>query len=506
VRVLIHCNGGVQIGVGHVVRSLALAEEALGSGHEVTFVGQYDGRIVHDLLESSGAEVRRATRGAHMSRDLQATIDELAPDVVHLDTYDEVRLVTGAQHRPLLSNVEDTTFGRRPADLLIDPTFGSEREPRDADPPLLLLRGSRFAPLRALVTDRRGEWQLRDEARNVLVVMGGSDPLALTPRVLEVLDRTGLALHVTAIVRSAARAAVEALAPGNLQVDLVEPVADLPALAAHQDLVVSAAGTSVWELCCLGVPMALVCAVDNQRAGYERVVAADAAIGLGETLQGDEANLATRELKEALGSPAHRLVLSRQASRVVDGLGAWRVVRAWEQFVDCPPGPRSDEIDLELRQASLEDAESLLRWRNDTQTRESSRHRGEVTLPGHLAWLEASLRSDTRLLLVATDMGGEVGTVRWDLVEPAVWEVSITVAPDRRGQGMARRLLGAGERYLRDGVDGVVAVEAEVHEGNIPSRWLFARAGYVPDQPADEDGFLRFRKPFDCGPGPRPTS
>jgi spore coat polysaccharide biosynthesis predicted glycosyltransferase SpsG/RimJ/RimL family protein N-acetyltransferase len=494
VRILIHCNGGAEIGVGHVVRSLALAEEAIASGHQVTFAGEFDGSFVPGLLEASGAGVRRVARGAQLSRGLREAIDEVGPAVVHLDTYDEVELPLGAQRRPLVSTMEDAGFGRHRADLVIDPNFGSETEPRDAEPPLLLLRGSRYAPLRALVTARRGEWQLRDEASRVLVVMGGTDPQSLTPRVLEVLVRTGLPLHVTAIVRPEARAAAEAVEPGDLQVELVEPVDDLPALAAHQDLVVSAAGTSVWELCCLGVPMALVCAVDNQRAGYDRVVAADAAVGLGGTLRGEEAGRAARELRETLENAATRAVLSRQASRIVDGLGAWRVVRTWQQLVESPPAGSRD-MGLRVRSVSLDDAETLLGWRNDPQTRASSRHRGEVALEEHVAWLEASLESERRLLLVGSDDAGDVGTVRWDLIEPGVWEVSITVAPGRRGQGIAGPLLSAGENALRARTDGLVAVEAQVHESNAPSRRLFVAAGYVPDRPADEEGFVRFRRP-----------
>lgn len=509
-RILIHCNGGPALGVGHVIRSIALAEEALASGHEVTFVGEYSGGFVLDQLARSGAEVRRVGPGARPGEDLRRAVDEVRPDVVHLDTYDEVGVDLGAA--ALLSNLEDGAFGRRPADLVVDPNFGAETEPREAPPRTdgrrpdgheaeVVMRGSRYAPLRAVVTSRRGEWQLREEARNVLVVMGGTDPQGLTPRVLEVLARTGLRLHVTAVVTPERRAEAEAVDPGRLEVELVDPVDDLPALAVRQDLVVSAAGTSVWELCCLGVPMALVCAVDNQRAGYERVVAADAAVGLGTTLQGDEADDAVRELEEALRNPATRLVLSRQASRVVDGLGAWRVVRAWEQLAQTPPAGRAVAAapaagPLDVRRATLDDADTLLRWRNDPQTRASSRRPDEVAHADHLAWLEASLADEHRLLLVAADEQGDVGTVRWDLVEPGVREVSITVAPERRGQGMALALLVAGERFLRGQVPDVVAADAEVHEANVASRRLFTRAGYLPDQPADEAGFLRLRKPL----------
>lgn len=495
-RVLIHCNGGPEIGVGHAVRSLALAEEARASGHEVTLAGDLSGEFVRGQLALVDAEVRAVPRGDTSA--LVTVVAEVAPHVVHLDTYDPVdtSAVAAAPAAPvaLVSNIEDGDFGRRPAGLVVDPNFGAETGPREGAPGApVLLRGSRFAPLRADVVVRRGEWQLREEATRVLVVMGGADPRNLTPGVLDALAATDLPLHVTAITRDEPRV----LSLGAMKVDLVAPTDDLPALMAHQDLVVSAAGTTVWELCCLGVPAALVCAVENQRAGYDRVVAAGAAVGLGSDLDGPHAAEAARLLKETLENAATRRSLSRQAARIVDGLGAWRIVRAWEQLLEAHPSAAPKQASaVDVRPATMDDAERLLRWRNDPDTRRSSRDRAEVGPEQHREWLAASLEREDRLLFVATDEVGDVGTVRWDRVDDGGWEVSITVAPERRGQGLAGPLLAAGERTLAGTHAGAVArvLNAAVHEGNAASRRLFVAAGYLLDAPADDAGFVRYRK------------
>ncbi len=498
-HVLFHCNGGGSLGVGHVLRSLALAEEARAAGHRCTFAGEFAGDFVVRQLHNLGTETVNVPRSDESASDLARLVAQLSPDVLHADTYDDLELaLTG--HAPLLSNVEDAEFGRRPADLVIDPNLGAETEPREveghaAEP--LLLRGARFAPLRAVVTERRGEWQLREQATRVLVVMGGTDPMGLTPKVLTALAETGLALHVTAITSRERRPACEAALaahPGQLSVELLDPSDDLPALMAHHDLVVSAAGTSVWELCCIGVPMALVCAVDNQRAGYDRVVQAGAALGLGSTLEGAEAGDAARQLREALENPATRQDLARQAAQVVDGLGAWRIVRTWEQLTTGAPS-KPVETALQVRPAALADAHALLAWRNDPATRRNSRQQHAVQPDEHRTWLEASLSREDRVLLIAADGSGDVGTVRWDRVGDAEWEVSITVAPERRGQGLARLLLAAGEQELAR-TERVRATYAEVHASNQASVRLFAAAGYLPDAPADELGFLTFRKPL----------
>jgi hypothetical protein len=111
---------------------------------------------------------------------------------------------------------------------------------------------------------------------------------------------------------------------------------------------------------------------------------------------------------------------------------------------------------------------------------------------------------------VVEDRVGPVGTVRWDLVpqrdgEPAgsrEWEVSITMAPERRGQSLARPLLRAGEVALaektsevtRSGGTEVTAYLAVVRIDNQSSMRLFETSAYLPDLPPDPGGFMRFRK------------
>jgi RimJ/RimL family protein N-acetyltransferase len=143
----------------------------------------------------------------------------------------------------------------------------------------------------------------------------------------------------------------------------------------------------------------------------------------------------------------------------------------------------------------MDDARTLWMWRNDPVTRASSRTSDEVPWESHVAWLEAALaRTDRVILLVRDGSGDDVGTVRWDEQIPGQWEVSITVAVERRGQSLARPLLACGEEHLRR-TRNVTAYLAVVHQDNEPSRRLFTGSDYLPDLPADAGGFMRFRKP-----------
>jgi len=525
-QVLLLCDGGGSIGVGHVTRSLALAEEAVAAGHDVVIAGHFEGAFLLRQLAAAPVEVARLEANVPDAGPdlLLEMVARLRPDVLHVDSYEP------QPHKPhgwlmgsiVGSNIEDGAYGRRPADVVIDPTLGAELSTRPDDGSRWLLRGSRYTPVRRRVIDARrrrdAEMVAGEVARSVLVVMGGTDPVGLAPAAVGLLAQTGLALEVTVIAAGESVEQVRAAAASSaLSLNVSAPVDDLPALMSRQDLVISAAGTSVWELCCIGVPMGVVWAVDNQREGYHRVVGAGAAIGLGgPELGGGER--AVELLRTALRDPRVRADLALAGRAVVDGLGAWRVVRTWEQATR--PLPAIVDAGLVVRPAGMSDARLLWQWRNDPLTRAGSRSSAEIPWDGHLRWLTASLAASDRVLLVVEDPAGPVGpvgTVRWDLDPNAApdgqreWEVSVTVAPDRRGQSLAAPILRAAEDALSQGPlsevplserplakgssgPGVTAYLAVVHVDNRASLRLFETSGYVPDLPPDERGFMRFRK------------
>lgn len=476
-RILIHCHGGPAIGMGHVSRAAALAEVAVDRGHQVDFSGTFEGPLVTERVRSVGVEV-------------VAHPDPSSYDVVHVDTYlpDGDDLAARAAGGALLSIVEDAEFGRRPADVVVDPNLGAERTPHDTGS--VLLRGSRWALLRRSVTEQAGRVRIGDEARRVLVVMGGTDPLGITGAVLGALAATGHDLSVTAIAQPDGRDELERrVAAYDLDLELVPPRPDLTALMVEQDLVVSAAGTAAWELSCLGVPAALVCVVENQQAGYQRLLEHGAAVGLGSATRGLHNDTAVATLRQVLSDRALRERIATTGIQLVDGRGAWRVVRSWEQLA-VRPHRRAVTTDLRVRPATEADAESLLRWRDDPVTRAASRDGGEIGPDRHRAWLAATLTDPGRHLLVAFDDEGDVGCLRWDRRDDGEWEVSVTVAPERRGRSLAAPLLRAGEDWLGGHEPATHTMLAEVHLDNAASLRLFDAAGYLPDLPPGPAGFL----------------
>lgn len=486
-RVALHFNAGLEFGMGHLMRSIALGIEASAQSWDVTVAGDVDdvarSRLGEMLPQASVIAVPRAEQQTR----LLSVVKDAQPDVIHIDSYwpESGALAAAA---PYLSNMQDGPFGSRPADLAVDANLGAEFWFDTPAQSARHLAGASSAVIRPQVLRHRRTSHSQTPPSRVLIVLGGTDPHGLTPSVIDALPLLGAERQFTVIAPEAVSARVhERAAASAADITILPFVRDLPALAGGHDFVITAAGTSVWDFACMGVPMALLCVTDNQRLGYR--AAEDAGIGfpLGEPPHHD---LSARfaDLAQSLAHPDQLSERVLRGQTLIDGYGAWRIVSAWSQRDQR----RTRANTATARPATVEDARLLLDWRNDPTTRSVSRSTEEITWETHVAWLTSVLADPERSLHVVEDDGRAIGTVRGDHLGGIDWEVSITVAPELRGRGRGGSVLSAGERALLS--SRPTRLIATIHDENTSSRRLFENAGYLPHRPADTRGFAQYAR------------
>jgi RimJ/RimL family protein N-acetyltransferase len=67
-----------------------------------------------------------------------------------------------------------------------------------------------------------------------------------------------------------------------------------------------------------------------------------------------------------------------------------------------------------LRPSTLQDANLLFDWRNDSETMKASHSTPDLVKSEHVTWLKKTLSNSSRKLYVAEENGFPVGTVRAD--------------------------------------------------------------------------------------------
>jgi len=320
-RVLFRADASVRQGSGHVMRCLTLAEAFTARGDEVIFVSAIDS-IPWLVSHMADAGYRTFAVDAH-SLDAVAVLP-LAPDWVVVDSYviPAGDITALAEEVPVLAIVDGDARGIV-ATLFLDQNLGatpvSGYEERS-------LAGAPYALIRDAVLDgRRDQPWLVDGVPRVTAFMGGTDSSGTIVAVARQLALVGEAFDVVVVCPPAFHPdVVDALGP---TVTVLAPTPDLPRILAGSNVIVSAAGTSAWDICTLGVPALLVGVVDNQSASLQRATAGGLVLGI-DLVRGGSLEELPGAVRLLLTDVGARETLSRHSTAAFDGEGKRRVLEA----------------------------------------------------------------------------------------------------------------------------------------------------------------------------------
>ena len=114
---------------------------------------------------------------------------------------------------------------------------------------------------------------------------------------------------------------------GSLTITIHEHVKDMRSLLLQCDVVISATGSTIYEVSSLGVPMIVFYFAENQRQGAEALERLTDIVNAG-CFAGNAAAVTKRvgtALKRCIAEKSYRELLHRQESGLIDGKGACRV-------------------------------------------------------------------------------------------------------------------------------------------------------------------------------------
>ena len=373
-RIAFRTDASLQMGSGHVMRCLTLADALRAKSAQCHFISRaHPGHLMEVIrqrgfmVDSLVAPVQQAQAaikngstteqdqqsnpqqkpahaawlGSTWQADAQETATVLAslqPDWLVVDHYALDQRWEGAlaTHYRQLLVVDDLADRPHRCNLLLDQNLG--RQPQDyaglvtthsqmlTGPHYALLRPE-FSTLRPYSLQRR---QAQPVLRQLLISMGGVDQPNATAQVLRALKTCALPADCRITVVMGLTAPwlqnVQALATQMpWPTDVVVNVNDMAQRMADSDLAIGAAGSTSWERCCLGLPTLMVVLAKNQQSGAQAMEAAHAARLIGGVSDiATQLPLAVAELIES----ERQGRMSLAASAVADGRGVEKVLSA----------------------------------------------------------------------------------------------------------------------------------------------------------------------------------
>lgn len=354
-RVFFRVDASLQIGTGHVMRCLTLAEALRERSADCRFIcRRHPGNLIKEIEQrgfdveilpydrnwtetDAASPVHAAWLGEDWEADAEQTkvgvggtaADWFIVDHYALDARWERAL---SPHFRKLMVIDDLADRPHACDLLLDQTLGRDASDYHSLVPdgCHLLCGSQYALLRPKFADLRQyslQRRARPALRELLITMGGVDKDNATGQVLQALRSCPLPADCRITV------AMGAAAPWldevrNQAQDMPWPtqvlvgVSDMAQLMADSDLAIGAAGATSWERCCLGVPTIMLVLAENQRKIAEELSEAGAARLIEVSKLKDQPLIASEYLE-----PLSLGAISHAAAAITDGFGAKHVTQ-----------------------------------------------------------------------------------------------------------------------------------------------------------------------------------
>lgn len=269
-RILIRADGYNEIGLGHIFRSLILAEALAELGQDV---------LIATMEGTSGADKLRQSKAPHVLLSPTSGVEDVIlswrPDVIVTDVLD-TDLPLMRRLRPLanrLVSLEDKGQGARLADAVVNAIYEkSDEAPCESD----CYWGAEYICLRKEVTDT-APYSFRETPTSVLATFGGTDPLDMSSRIFGIFeDLTGDfpdvrfkivlgpgysgKLPMGAEVPASESSALDGAEP---RIELLRSVSNLSDMMCASDLILCSQGTTPYEAACLNVPTVVI--AQNER-------------------------------------------------------------------------------------------------------------------------------------------------------------------------------------------------------------------------------------------------
>ena len=343
-KVIIRADANKNIGQGHVMRCLSLCDALKEKGHECLFVCAMDTPM--DLIMNRGYDLYYLTTSYNRMDDelalLERIISEEKADVLIIDSY----FVTQGylqSVKELIKTVylDDVYSFAYDVDCLVNYNVYADKEKYEkmyvtekVKTPAMII-GPSYAPLRKEFTEKN----IREinEIKNIMISVGGADPLHLAYGFAKSMTENEFFKdkNINMILGKMEPDIdkIESICEASENIRYFVNVSDMKAKIEEADLVISAAGSTQYEICACGRPCICFSLADNQVPGGEKFGELGAFIYAGDAR--DNENFfydVLNAVKHVTGDISLAKEMSQKALAVTDGLGAVRMAEKLEEY------------------------------------------------------------------------------------------------------------------------------------------------------------------------------
>jgi UDP-2,4-diacetamido-2,4,6-trideoxy-beta-L-altropyranose hydrolase len=469
-KILFRADGSTEIGLGHVIRSLALAE-MLKDDFYIVFAIQEPSELLQQQIIAVCSEIivlPRTDNRDNLLKELESFLQ--GDEVVVLDGYkfetDYQKTIKNKGCK--LVCIDDIHAYHLVADIVINHGIDTNAVySRESCTKLLL--GTDYCLLRQPFLQPRESDFIPNKENNIFLCFGGSDITNLTCAYLERLVKIeGLGIiHV--VVGSAFQHEMALLQlldqknDSNIQVHRNVSSQELVRIIQNCNVAIVPGSTIAIECASIGIPILCGYYADNQHDIVQTLERLEIAVNFGDFTLFEESVFA-KKLKKLLKTDAH--AWHKRSKQFFDGRAKERFLKEFKSLFLLR--------EIEIRRALKSDVNLYYHWANDPIVRLYAINEEPIPYDSHCAWFINKLSSIHSYLYIAVVNGKDFGQVRFDF-EDGNFYISYSVSCEMLGRGLATPMLEAAIQQLQKDFKQTFTLLALVKENNTASSKVFKR-------------------------------
>lgn len=499
--IVFRVDSSLQIGTGHVMRCLTLAEAFQETGHECIFISRLlKGNLIQSI-KSRGFDCNSLENinnkqktlkgyetwlGVSQKLDALQSKEVLCGKIVDLLVIDHYAI--DYQWQSQLKNyakkilvIDDLANRRHKCDFLLDQTY--ERKVQDykklTPKKCKFLLGSRYALLRGEFNEFREKSLKRRKVtklKKIFINMGGVDNENFTSKIIYNLTKTNLSPEVSLIIvlgrhsphiDCVIQKANQLPYPSKV---LVEPT-NIAELMSECDLAIGAAGSSSLERCSLGLPSIQIVVAENQKTISERLNEIGAVI----TCEIEEFKEQMNEILKNISIVLKKLTY--KSKNLCDGFGAKRVVNNIYSAAIGDFVASKDKIKLyNYYDLSYKQSLKLLSLRNNDEIRKWMRSDKIIQKNKHFQFIyDLEKRLDIYYFAIFKN-GYVYGAFYFTKINNKCYEIGIFTNVKKSIKGMGTKTLNLAINSAH--ILGIKLLKLNVLEENIKAIALYRKFGF----------------------------
>lgn len=329
-------DASLTIGIGHLMRCLALSEELKRRGNCCHIISKIDNSVFHNKIKN--LNLKQLKTNITVSEEIETlikyskknNIDWIITDHYKIDTpYNRIVKQNGFN----LLSIDDNSQIHYYSDIVLNQNFGSEKLEFSSEKYTKFLLGHRYVLIRDELLNNFTKKRYSN-VKKILISLGGSDFDNYTLKILKSLttiDENIEFMVVIAPLNPYSNEIKKYIKNMNRNVILILDPKEMSKIYLESDLAISSGGSSCYELAYYGIPNLIISVAENQLNVANEIEKLNMGIYIGRKNEFKTRKL-LNGINELIDNLNLRKSMSHNGKKIIDGRGKERVVDFLEKY------------------------------------------------------------------------------------------------------------------------------------------------------------------------------